>query len=123
MKPRVGIFYGSLAEISNRHRSGSSSLKDNLNDINITKVKRSVTKEAEERLKLAEHRLKRDHDSRAADDDSDAGSKINRVKVTQTELSAHSANSFYYKDAMHELNYHHPVICSQYKLFLNCSNF
>ena len=122
MKPGVlKYFYDTLVETSNRHRSLSSSLKANLNDGDITKVQRSVIKEAEERLKRAEQRLERDDDSRAADDDSDAGSKMSRAKAAQTELSAHSTNSFSCKDAVHGLNYLRLVICSRYKLFLTCS--
>ena len=80
-----------------------------------------MIKEAEPRLKRAEQRFERDDDSRAADDDSDAGSKMSQAKATQTELSAHSANSFSCKDAGHKLNHLRPVVCSRYKLFLTCS--
>ena len=111
--------YDSLVETSNCHRGGSRILKANLNDGDITNVQRSMIKEAEPRLKRAEQRLKSDDDSRAADDDSDAGSKM--CRATQTELSAHSANSFSRKGAVHRLNYNRPVIYSGYKLFLPCS--
>ena len=90
MKPGVVKYlYDSLVETRNRHRSRSSSLKANLNHGNITKFQRSVIKEAKARLRLAEKRLERDDNSRAADDDSDGGSKMSQAKAKQTELSAH----------------------------------
>ena len=116
----VKYFFDSLVETSIHHCGESCSLKANLLEQRRHQVQRSVIKEAEARLKRAEQRLGRDDDSHAADDDSDEGSKMSRAKAMQTEFSAHSANSFSCKDAIHRLNYLRPVTCSPYKLFLTC---